>query len=317
MAKMTSALRKSFEKAAASDFNFYKAVREAYDLFPQMQRTIFFVDVNTANIIHPDAAIRAEIVTAINNHPEFRKDLAEDCANLRNDRLSACKPLENGNGAIFFVLLYLEKDMRTTFDGKKRLRQNQHFAFDHEFAHALIEAARGSSVKCESIADSYAALRHFQRYGTNTGLVEAQMQRRAALAFVNNDADHFTAPALESVLEVKNDFDFSQLTPEQTAAMANYIGCQSPPRGNDKKALTRSFNKLEGLLDDVKDDTPLKKLANYALTVRAPAVAKWSKVALSAFLDRKIKLRVDPEGPALPLKSRYWQDVRAAMRKPA
>ncbi len=300
------------QNTLTESFDFDTAVAEAYEAFPQMANSIFFVDANTRRPIHPDAETQAQLTAALDAPTAFGTALTQDCSQLRGLRQSSCKIFYNNGQPMFFVLLYLEKDMESALDGPQHLRAHQHLAFDHEFAHALIEKANGGSTVCESVADSYAALRHFQRYGTKTGMIETLMQRRAALSFANNDVDHFTSPALEEVLSVRKSFDFTQLNPMQVARMAEYIGSKSAPRGAEKRALTRSFKKLSAAFNEMADDTPLRKLANSALTARAAIVGKWGKVALKAFLDNKVALEIG--GQNVTFKSAYWRGVRAALK---
>ncbi|MCE9507047.1 MAG: hypothetical protein K8R48_01865 [Alphaproteobacteria bacterium] len=311
MAKVTKSLKKSFQNGQKSAFDFDRAVAEAYEMFPHIDGSVFFVDVNAHNIIYPDPEGRTRILAAINGNDSIREDLNTEVHRHKDEKSSSCMQLKIGKKEVYFLLLYLEKDLQSALEEKRNVAQNQHLVFDHELAHALIPNAHGHNVRCESTADVYAALRHFQRYGTQTYTIETLMQRRAALAFINQDAAHFTSQALETALSFKNQFDFKTLKPLEIASMAAYIGSKGSITGKELKSLSYHFNKLKGVADDVKNDQPLRKFAEQVFSARSPAMTKWGKVALQAFLDGKIHLATDKR--RLSLHGPYWDNVRHAM----
>ena len=168
MAKVIKSLKKSFPNGQKSAFDFDRAVAEAYEMFPEIKEEIFFVDVNAGKVVHTDPEIRSRLISAINGNITVRKKLNTEVFHHKREKKSGCMHLKIGKEKLSFLLLYLEKDLESALGEKHSLAENQHLVFDHELAHALIPQAQGGNVRCESIADSYAAVRHFQRYGTRT-----------------------------------------------------------------------------------------------------------------------------------------------------
>jgi hypothetical protein len=313
MAKVTNSLKKSFPNGRKSAFDFDRAVAETYEMFPEIKEGVFFINVNTGKVVHSDPEVRSRLITAINGNIDVRKILNTEIFHHKREKKSSCMHLKIGKAKINFLLLYLEKDLEGALGEKHDLRENQHLVFDHELAHALIPTASGGSVKCESIADSYAAVRHFQRYGTKTDTVETLMQRRAALSFFNQDTHHFTSQALETVISFKNEFDFKTMKPLEAARMAEYIGLKSHIGKKELRSLSYHFNKLKGLADEAKNETPLRKFADMVFSARSKEMTKWGTVALQAFLDKKIFLATEKR--RLSLHGPYWQKVRKELKK--
>jgi hypothetical protein len=314
MAKTVKNLKKSFPHRQKSAFDFDHAVAETYEMFPEANGRVFFIDVKTKKIIHPDAAIRDRMVSFIDKTAPFKELLDANISNCRKEKSSRCVRMKT-DGKNKFILLYLEKDLRGPLGTAVPLAENQHFIFDHELAHAVIPKAcsvRGG-VRCESIADSYAALRHFQRYGTKTDTIKTLMQRRAVFSFFYQDTEHFTSQPLETVLSFKKEFNFKTLSSRNIAAMAAHIGTKDSIGKKELRSLSRCFNKLSGVLDKVKNEKPLRNFADMVLSARSPEVAKWGTIALQAFLDKKIFLATDKR--RLSLHGPYWQKLRKDLKK--
>lgn len=313
MPKVAKSLKKPFSKAKKPAFDFDRAVAEAYEMFPHIDGHVFFVNAHTGKVVHPDPAFLKETNAAINNNASLKKRVAEELKQHRKVKSSSCLPLVTGanNVSVAFVFLYMEKDLFRVLGKNHTLAEEQHIIFDHELAHVAIPNTLVNSVKSESVADVYAALRHFQRYGMKTGAVETLMQRRTALCFFGNDALHFTSQALETALSFKDQFNFKTLKPGEIASMAKYIGRNGTISRKDLNSLSYHFNKIDDGLEKIKNDQPLRKFAEQVFSARSPAVAKWGKVALQAFLDKKIHLTTDKR--RLSLHGPYWDNIRHAM----
>lgn len=215
--------------------------------------------------------------------------------------------VSSGEHSAFFVLLYMKDDLHSVMGAKHDLSESRYLIFDHELAHALIKQAQGEKQLSEGTADSYAAIRHIQRFGSETGTVEKLFKRRAATGILW-DFDHFTSPALESLLEVLDDIDVTTLSPHETARLAEYVAQAGNLSAQQVRALTPYFNKLSKEMEHVTDDTALRQLAKAATSSRSPTVKKWSAVALNAFLDRTIALQSDAK--SIPLEGNFWDKVR-------
>jgi hypothetical protein len=314
MAKVTKSLKKSFPSGQKSAFDFDRAVAEAYEMFPHIDGSVYFVNAQTGKLVHPDPAFLEETNASINKNASLKKCLARQAKEHRLKKSSSCLPMldDGGNIKLTFIFLYMEKDLFRVLGNNHTMAEERHMIFDHELGHVAIPGTLANSVKNESVADVYAALRHFQRYGTETGAVETLMQRRAAFAFIGQDALHFTSQALETALSFREQFDFKTLKPGEIASMAKYIGRNGAISRKELNSLSYHFNKLKDVFDGFRNDQPLRKIAERVFAARSPAVTKWGTVALKALLDKKISLI--PNKRRLPLNSFYWDNVREAIK---
>lgn len=315
MAKVTKKLSKSFRNGQKPAFDFDRAVAETYAMFPDAKDEVFFIDVNTHKIIHPDPQIRRRLIDGINDNLTLRKELNTAIFEHKHRKQSSCLHLQLGNAEAKFVFLYLEKDLWKPFGQKRSLAENQHLTFDHELAHAVIPQALGTTRRAfrESIADAFAAVRHFQRYGTRTGAIKTLLQRRAALAFFNQDPEHFTSPTLELALAMKKEFNYKSLTPTETALMAELLATTGGLSRREMKNLSYHFNKLSGALDEVHDERHLRKFVDMTFSAKSAEMNKWAPVALQAFLDKSISLATNKR--TLSLHGPYWKNVRRELKK--
>jgi len=105
--------------------------------------------------------------------------------------------------------------------------QIHHFIFDHEVAHALgAQFDRNGDLSTqhldESIADAYAALRHVQRYGENTGIIDMVRDCRITGALMG-DLEHYSSPALDAAASWLCENDVTQMPPAALMVAATEI----------------------------------------------------------------------------------------------
>ena len=104
--------------------------------------------------------------------------------------------------------------------------------FDHECGHALASYMRiwatgphsrdFNTNRDESFADAFALIRHYQRFGTDTGFTEpCIMDRARLLPFLNHDYayKHLTLAALKAVATMDRE-ELARMTPRQAAKIA-------------------------------------------------------------------------------------------------
>jgi hypothetical protein len=124
---------------------------------------------------------------------------------------------------------------KTRFPDAAIYRENAYWkanTFDHECGHALASYmkiwATGkhsrdfNTNRDESFADAFALIRHYQRFGADTGFTEpAIMDRARLLPFLNRDYayKHLTLAALKAVAAMDHN-KLARLTPRQAAAVA-------------------------------------------------------------------------------------------------
>lgn len=103
-----------------------------------------------------------------------------------------------------------------------------HYILDHELGHLYADKGLAdvySLSVAESVAESYANLRHIQRYGSKTDFVYVTDALYAQDIILEGDTSTYcTIPARHKVLEMKNDPEIKNLSPRATLRMASKIG---------------------------------------------------------------------------------------------
>lgn len=118
--------------------------------------------------------------------------------------------------------------------------QHVFFVLDHELGHVLAEhGGRNaySRTMHECVADSFAALRHMQRFGTYSPALDSLLlhraQRLVSLQGARH-AEHFTSFTLEKLLDMRGHVDMARLTPQQTRDLATRIALAHTPKPSSR-----------------------------------------------------------------------------------
>lgn len=104
----------------------------------------------------------------------------------------------------------------------------QSFVLDHELGHAatahMIKQTKALTHDVpqywECIADSYALIRHYQRYGEDSQFGEYWTAFRSSAAVMVPDPVHWTAEAMEKVMDLNKQGKIKDLTPKQAIELA-------------------------------------------------------------------------------------------------
>lgn len=278
---------------AVEDFDYMAAVVEIYAQFPAARELVHFYDLTARRFVEPDARGEQEV-------RRYMQDM--------QDRARFMKWAEEyraeGNSAVIYGLPRGRCVMLTTSVRGINLlgkdipaAQNIFFVLDHELGHVLAEhGGRGSYSRTmhECVADSFAALRHIQRFGTDSAAIEGLLLHRAQrLVSLNGPrhAEHFTSFTLEKVLEIKD------LIVEKTAA---------------------AFKPFKDALEKGEAQA-LKRLAHIVLNTRDYSVFKWGAPVLRGYMtgklgdttNRRLKIAI----PATDFTSPYWQKAGAMLTR--
>lgn len=195
-------------------FTYSKEIERAYKTFPDLLSNSFFVSVTSGRAVHadPEAARTGNYIISTN------RDLSQTIF-----RYSSTKDSEHyWSRGYDFILLYQERDLTSGLLGATApLAQLQAFIFDHELAHAL-SREKNPGIKSESLADAYAILRHFQRFGIESKAArELSSYRRRTADFEYTDGlDHYTSPVVDYIDRNKKKLDILHLSPRQTFELA-------------------------------------------------------------------------------------------------
>jgi len=193
-------------KTVAPVFNLMDAIRAFYADAMDRQAHVLFLDLDRRSLIHPDPAFRARIL-AEHGMPAA----LTTCLNTAQERgQSLCTRLSDGR----HVITINSKSLGGIFP--------PFFVFDHEIGHAVIADGTGPTVLSESIADAFAVLRHFQRFGTHSHLLDGLASLRAC-GMAMGDVLHFTSPVVARIIALKNEIDIERLTFAETADLARAL----------------------------------------------------------------------------------------------
>lgn len=191
---------------------------------------------------------------------------ASGWANERNKNESAVVHDKTANVNIIFfneILAPPEKDNLCA-----ATLMHLYFTLDQELGHCAIKDGFPTSTNpwvpygiSEFVADSYAMIRHFQRFGTDRGYKEIHVDPAARTKSLveNGDLAHFTTFALKAILRNKNRVDFSRLTPAETAARAHAYAAAFMPSQEEAVAFYTSFQQAGAVAKKSATPVPAKK----------------------------------------------------------
>ncbi len=125
------------------------------------------------------------------------------------------------------------------------------FLFDHEVGHAtMYHEYRGHVSEC--IADSYAYLRHIQRFGHSDDFFDYRRSREA-MALIKGDAEHYTVSVADKIDLLRHEVDIAALTPEQTVELARRIGAAYAFGVDYRQSIAADFSECQAYYAAVGD----------------------------------------------------------------
>jgi hypothetical protein len=190
------------------------------------------------------------------------------------------------------------------------------FVFDHEIGHAICRDAFGSvySNLKESIADAFATLRHYQRFGAqSTALDHLPAMRAVGLVFRPDDGTHFTSPVVQQIIEDRKNIDFTALTLAETTQAARRYAALYAPHPLSVENLAKKFKFFNKKLSPFAtgDFAVLQQLTTFLLAAKDPEEFKWGSMAVCAILDGKVGFE---QKRILPI-GEEWMQIRQALNE--
>lgn len=170
--------------------------------------------------------------------------------------------------------------------------------FDHECGHALTnhlvpdENLSVASFK-ECVADAYAMIRHYQRFGEDDTGFGDYMAGLRTVAALHGDETHYTAPAIRAINALAKKGALSGLTPQQSIKLAIKTGEETALRWNAHQNLRDENEKIRAALgcnvkldDALQPDAFIRAIGAQAGKTKSPcfhAVAKDYLEAVAAY----------------------------------
>ena len=193
------------------------------------------------------------------------------------------------------------------------------YGLDHELAHCALKdgisetnSLHGALV-AETIADAYALIRHYQRFGVESTYHDKSTDPYARISqlIFQGSKTHFTAFVLDEIIKRRHQIDFDSLTPQQTATLARRFALEympsepmirelhqifKPVRTAPKPRAEEGVKALIGITLDPKSDYHTFKLG-------------------SLWLDRFLETRTLPNGKTITLPEKYLDDVSKKLKE--
>lgn len=317
-AHFTSAAQKT---APGNTFDYDAAVAEIFDMFPQAREKVHFYDLTHNRFVDPDPWAVQEACADLADHEPSRAKFMKYAQMYKAE----------GNSAVIYALPRGRCVMLSTGSNRISLLgkdtpavQDIYFVLDHELGHVLAQhGGRGqaSQTMHECVADSFSALRHMQRFGTESPAIEKLLlsrARRLVSLTGHRHSEHFTSFTLEKLLDIKSHVDVARLTPQQTLDLATRIALTHTPNDVTVIQTAKAFKPFQEALEKG-DANALHKLASIVIGTKDNAVFKWGAPVLRGYMDGtlgdttngKKKITV----PKTDFSTKYWQQVKRVLAR--
>ncbi len=202
----------------------------------------------------------------------------------------------------------------------KETEQHLLYVMDHELAHTAIKDGFSKDVKSaydynillgESVADAYAQIRHYQRFGVDDYAHNKYVSPagRAENFVLGGDSVHFTSFVLDAINKQKDKIDFAALTPQQTADLARRFALEYMPPKRVVQDLAYDFAPVRNAFRRSMDDG-FKALVDKTLDPKADYYTfKFGSLWLSGMLETG----KHPDGRPINLPKQYLDDVKVKL----
>jgi hypothetical protein len=308
-------------------FDFTAAAREVYDTFPDLKEKLFFYDLGQSRWVTPGVQTHQALKKLEDEYPHAF-DLLQGYMKHYAAEKNSCA--WRGPGKTRFVLLYTNPDRMRLLGPNVPLKQDIQFVLDHELGHLLAKnggRSLESLTRHENVADTYAALRHFQRFGMDSPAIAHQVlwraQRVVSLTGGRHE-EHFTGFVLEKLLAEKDSLNIQNLTPRETVALAGDFATRHTPEDARVRSLSAVFNRFKARLHQDATapgadwlpprENAFRTLADTLLAATNADALHWGRKVLEAYIDgaigKQLNGKVMVNDPPAVLAGDYWQGIR-------
>jgi len=179
--------------------------------------------------------------------------------------------------------------------------------FDHELGHMVVKRGMGNDAHqpqmCESVADAFASIRNFQRFGQKPEALSSYSGMRAYEFFLGQES-HLTTTVVDGIRLDAESVKFMSLSPAETAALAEEYAKNLSPATQELVEARRVYRAV--IEAQEKDGLDCEALAKTML--QQPANSLAFKLGARA-LDYLVKM--DPEYFNTP----EWQSLRDQIKE--
>ena len=297
--KKTSQLNR---KSLSEIFNRY--AQEATKDFPQLEGRLAILDVS-AHDYHGDVDLEK---SGFASDAEFARYLSKVCQSSEDSATSKA----NRRSKHGLCLIVFNGAMKATGLPERDIMKT----LDHELGHFVVPNALGGGDTesnfnfRECAADVFSCLKHLQRFGAGSNIIDRLAWKRAIKLVLHGEAGHFTSFALEALKSLQDKIDFKALTPQQVTALSWNIAAKFSLPQNLVKHLDETFETVRSKI--AKGMAVEEKLKLVADLLRDEVDYHTFKSGL-AHLKPHLETGTGFKGKTLNLSGEYWDGVRKAL----
>jgi hypothetical protein len=315
------------KKSLSEIFNTFAA--DATERFPHLKGKFLVADMNERKVYgHKEIDTKKTGLTPLSAR-EYIRDHEVTQEMAKNKEASSCAlhdPKQNVSVVFINEPLTKEEAENVSEEAEKHLL----FVLDHELAHCGVKDGFGRAsspldyriLLGESVADAYAMIRHYQRYGVDS---EPQNKyigtgARANHFILGGDSVHFTSFVLDALIKRKHDIDFDKLSPEQTAELARRFALQYMPPERVVQDLQWTFEPIRKKFASKDAKGQIQRDPNggvQALIEKAldPASDYYTYKMASMWLKPLLEERKHFDGKPIDLPREYLDNAQAKIRE--
>ena len=306
------------KKSLTEIFNHFAS--DATERFPQLKGQLLILDMNehrahgNKDIDTKKTGLTKETaLDYLSEHP-LTQQMEKD---KRMSSLATRDPERNVN----IIMINDSVDKSERGDVSKKTEQHLLFVLDHELAHCAIKngfsnGARGDTYSVlmgESIADAYALIRHYQRFGTESAANNKYVSPggRADNFMLWGDSGHFTSFVLDAITKRKDVIDFNKLDSQQTADLARRFALEYIPPKQVIDDLSWAFAPIKSEFKK-NPSTGLKALIEKTLDPTSDYYTfKFGSLWLKAYMED----RTLADGKPINLPKEYLDDAAKKLKE--
>ena len=305
------------KKSLRDIFNHFSA--EAVERFPDLKGRLLILDMNEYRaygcdaIDHEKTGLTPDTAHGYLGNHSITQEMRE------NKNKSSCAggdPARNLN-MIFINDRIDEKELNNV---SEKTEKEMLLTLDHELAHRAIANGNDQNnlytdVIAESIADAYALIRHYQRFGVDSDYHDLAYNpvRRTRNMVWNDDKDHFTSFVLDEIIKRRHLIDFDRLDPAQTASLAWRFAMEYAPAAPVVERIHRVYEPLrEAYKASTEANDLLKVLTDVVLN---PENGYYTFKAGSQWLMYFLETRTFFNGEPINLPAEYLDDALKKLKE--
>jgi hypothetical protein len=292
----------ALQKPLSEIFNLY--AKEAAKDFPQLKGRFAILDV-AAHDYHGDVDVKK---SGFASDTEFADYLSKVCQSSEGGNTSKAKRrLKHGFCLIAFkgfmpVIHCAEQDLMRTLD--------------HELGHLVVPDALGGAKTQshtnfkECAADIFSCLKHIQRFGAGSNLIDKLAWKRAINLVSYGEIDHFTSFALDALRPLLDKIDVKALTPQQMTDLSWNIAAKFSLPENLIQQLDAAFKTVKSkVTKGAAVEERLKPVADFLCGDVDDHVFRAGLAYLKPYLETGTGFK----GKSVDLSGDYWDMVRKTL----